>query len=183
MGGVRGDPHIYPRRSITFNFTKTTTSSDSSSDSNSTSSVDISTRSDAIPGDVVKIHFGPTNSASEDYYYINKSDATLSGLGLDNLSITTQDSAQAALKTIDEAIVKKDTIRAYYGAMQNRMENTMAQLRLQAENLQIAESRISDIDIAQEMTYFVKNQILSQSAIAMLAQANSMPQMALRLIS
>jgi flagellin len=66
--------------------------------------------------------------------------------------------------------------------MQNRLENTITNLTIQAENMQAAESRISDVDVATEMTEFVRQQILSQSAIAMLAQANSLPRMAMQLI-
>ena len=66
--------------------------------------------------------------------------------------------------------------------MQNRLENTVTNLTVQSENLQAAESRIRDVDVATEMTNFVRNQVLTQSAVAMLSQANSMPQMALQLI-
>ena len=66
--------------------------------------------------------------------------------------------------------------------MQNRLENTVSNLRIQSENVQAAESRISDTDVATEMTEFVRNQILTQSAVAMLAQANSLPKMAMQLI-
>ena len=72
--------------------------------------------------------------------------------------------------------------RAYFGALQNRLENTVSNLQIQAENLQAAESRISDVDVAREMTTFVRNQVLTQAATAMLSQANSMPQMAVRLL-
>ena len=97
--------------------------------------------------------------------------------GGDLISIKTQDLAQKALERIDAAIVQKDKVRAHLGALQNRFENTITNLSVQAENLQAAESRISDTDVAVEMTEFVRNQILSQSATAMLAQANSLPQM------
>lgn len=130
----------------------------------------------------VKIHFGPMNDSAEDYYYIEKRDCTLKGLGIDKLSIETQDKAQGALVQIDQAIAVKDQARAYYGAMQNRLENTVANLTIQAENLQASESRISDVDVATEMTNFVRNQILTQSAVAMLSQANTLPQMAMQLI-
>jgi flagellin len=66
--------------------------------------------------------------------------------------------------------------------MQNRLSNTITNLTIQAENLQAAESRISDIDVATEMTEFVRQQILSQAAVSMLSQANSLPQMALQLL-
>lgn len=98
------------------------------------------------------------------------------------MNIATQENAQISLEAINKAIVEKDKIRANLGAMQNRLENTITNLQIQAENLQAAESRISDADTALEMTRFVKNQILTQAATAMLAQANSLPQMALQLI-
>ncbi len=97
-------------------------------------------------------------------------------------TIATQEDAQQSLTAIANAIEAKDKIRAHLGALQNRLENTVSNLTIQAENLRSAESRISDVDVAQEMTEFVRSQILSQSAVAMLGQANSMPQMAMQLI-
>ena len=97
-------------------------------------------------------------------------------------TIATQEDAQKALDAIQKAIVEKDKIRADLGALQNRLENTITNITTQAENLQAAESRISDVDVATEMTAFVRQQILAQSAVAMLSQANSMPQMAMQLI-
>ncbi|MDE7063878.1 MAG: flagellin, partial [Desulfovibrionaceae bacterium] len=91
------------------------------------------------------------------------------------ISIKTQDEAQQALERIDNAIVTKDKVRAHLGALQNRLENTVTNLSIQAENLQASESRISDVDVATEMTEFVRSQILSQAATSMLAQANSLP--------
>ncbi len=141
----------------------------------------------------MKVHFGAGNASSEDYYYIQIGTATASALGVGNqsarsatdsagFSISTQQAAQQALVALNEAIVSKDNIRANLGALQNRLENTITNLTIQAENLQAAESRISDVDVAQEMTSFVRNQILTQSAVAMLSQANSLPQMAMQLI-
>ena len=138
----------------------------------------------------LKIHFGPNNASAEDYYYIQIGSATASALGLGNQSdpatagfaVSTQSAAQAALLAITQAIVSKDKIRAALGALQNRLENTVSNLTIQAENLQAAESRISDVDVATEMTNFVRNQILTQAAVSMLAQANSLPRMALNLI-
>lgn len=100
----------------------------------------------------------------------------------DAYTISTQEAAQRALVGINNAIVSKDKIRAHLGAMQNRLENTITNLNVQAENLQAAESRISDVDVATEMTQFVRNQILAQASVAMLGQANSLPQMAMQLI-
>lgn len=100
----------------------------------------------------------------------------------DGMNIATQENAQIALDAINNAIVEKDKIRANLGALQNRLENTISNLNIQAENLQSAESRISDVDVSTEMTEFVRNQILAQSATAMLSQANSLPRMATQII-
>ncbi len=97
--------------------------------------------------------------------------------------ILTQSAAQKALAALDTAINKKDIARANLGAIQNRLENTITNLEIQAENLQAAESRISDADIATEMTEFTSSNILAQAAVSMLAQANSLPQLALQLLS
>ena len=139
----------------------------------------------------LKVHFGTGNDSSEDYYYIQIGDSTASALGVGNgaksgtagYTISTQSAAQNALDALQKAIVSKDKIRANLGALQNRLENTISNLKIQSENIQAAESRISDADVASEMTQFVRNQILTQSAIAMLSQANSMPRLALQLIS
>ena len=100
----------------------------------------------------------------------------------DIISIKTQELAQQALNRLDSAIVRKDQVRAHLGAMQNRLENTVSNINIQAENLLAAESRISDVDVATEMTTFVRNQILTQSATSMLAQANAFPHMLLELL-
>jgi len=137
----------------------------------------------------LKVHFGTGNDCSEDYYYIQIDNATASALGVglgagtgSGASISTQALAQQALDVLQKAIVSKDKIRANLGALQNRLENTVQVLEIQAENVQAAESRISDVDVATEMTEFVKNQILTQAAVSMLSQANSLPRMALSLI-
>ena len=98
------------------------------------------------------------------------------------MSIKTQELAQKGIVRINDAIVRKDQIRSHLGAVQNRLENTVTNLNIQAENLQAAESRISDVDVATEMTTFVRNQILTQTATAMLSQANAFPHMLMELI-
>ncbi|MEF3695795.1 flagellin [Desulfolutivibrio sp.] len=112
--------------------------------------------------------------------YISESSMTSSDSSTS--SISTQQLAQQALITVKNAIISKDKIRANLGALQNRLENTISNLQIQAENLQAAESRISDVDVATEMTEFVRQQILTQAAVAMLSQANSLPRMALQLM-
>jgi flagellin len=137
----------------------------------------------------LKVHFGTGNDSAEDYYYIRIGTSTASALGVGlsrgtgaGASISTQELAQQSLDALNKAITSKDKIRANLGALQNRLENTITNLTVQAENLQAAESRISDVDVATEMTNFVRNQILTQGAVAMLSQANTLPQMALQLM-
>jgi len=140
-------------------------------------------------GNQMKIHFGTGNSSAEDYYYVKIGEATASALGVGNgaavgagYTISTQSAAQVALEALDSAIKTKDNIRANLGALANRLANTVSNLSIQAENLQGAESRISDVDVATEMTEFTRNQILVQAGVSMLAQANQLPPLALRLL-
>jgi flagellin len=135
------------------------------------------------------IHFGIGNNSAEDYYFINIGCATASALGVGlgatssgGRSISTQALAESALTAINLAIVSKDKIRAQLGATENRLADTVQNLTIQAQNEQASESQISDVDVATEMTCFVRSQILTQSAVAMLSQANSIPKMALQLI-
>ena len=130
----------------------------------------------------VKIHFGTGNDSAEDYYYIQAQDFTTSGLSISTININSQGSAQNALGIIDLAILTKDRGRAHFGAVINRLENTVSNLTIQAENIAAGEAQISDVDVAYEMTRFINNQIKSQAAVAMLSQANMMPQMALTLL-
>ena len=111
-------------------------------------------------------------------------------LGLDNsfLAITGNsndqniDEAGKAITAVRDAINKVSDQRATLGAMQNRLDHKIANLKTTAENLTASESRIRDVDMAEEMTNFTKNNILSQAATAMLAQANSLPQNVLSLL-
>jgi len=106
---------------------------------------------------------------------------TAGGAGA-GLNILTEDAAVTALATITAAINTKDSARATFGYKMNRLESTIAILDIQSENLMAAESRISDVDVATEMATLTRTQVLSQAGIAMLAQANAMPQMALTLL-
>jgi len=126
----------------------------------------------------VSIHFG----GASDKIDIVGSKMTKAGLGLSALAITTAASARAAITALDSAINAKDTARAKFGYNINRLESTGQVLNIQAENLLAAESRISDVDVATEMATLTRNQVLSQAGTSMLAQANSIPQMALTLL-
>jgi len=98
------------------------------------------------------------------------------------IDISSRETADAAITTIQAAIEKVSTERARLGAYQNRLEHTINNLGASAENLTAAESRIRDVDMAKEMMEFTKNSILQQAAQAMLAQANIQPQGVLQLL-
>ncbi len=98
------------------------------------------------------------------------------------LNVMTKEDASRALKTLDSAISKVSTERGKLGAIQNRLEHTINNLGTSSENLTSAESRIRDVDMAKEMSTYSKNNILSQAAQAMLAQANQQPQQVLSLL-
>jgi len=117
---------------------------------------------------------------------------TAQGLGLQNpngpphtatfISLSSPDRANMAIGLLDEALKAVNKQRADLGAYQNRLEYAMKGLAVGAENLQASESRIRDVDMAEQMVEFVKNQILVQSSTAMLAQANTKPQTVLELL-
>jgi flagellin len=113
---------------------------------------------------------------------LDLNDITTSSLGLSNVDVSTSANAASALANIDNAISAVATARAEYGSIQNRFEATIANLQVTSENLTSAESRIRDADIALETSLFTKNQILVQTGIATLAQANALPQQALALL-
>ena len=109
---------------------------------------------------------------------------TADGLDVSNAVVTVGSTADAnsLTKAIDSALVKVSTQRAKFGALQNRLEHTIKNVDNTSENLQSAESRIRDVDMAKEMMNFSKNNILNQAAQAMLSQANQQPQNVLQLL-
>jgi flagellin len=113
---------------------------------------------------------------------------TADGLGVrqvgtgDTLTIETPEDANRSIGTIDAALKKINKQRADLGAYQNRLEHAVRGIDVGAENLQAAESRIRDVDMAKEMVDYTKNQILQQSGTAMLAQANTKTQSVLQLL-
>jgi len=129
------------------------------------------------------IHFGVDSSGSDSTIDVNSVDVTAVTLGIDSAtSLTTADNAATALTTVTTAIKSKDSARASFGYSMNRLSMSSNVLNIQAENLMAAESRVSDVDVATEMSTLTRNQVLAQAGVAMLAQANSMPQMALTLL-
>lgn len=123
------------------------------------------------------IHFGVGSSIT-----VGSVDVKSSALGIAAASLTNATNAASALNSVTTAITRKDSARASFGYMMNRLQSTSQVLDIQAENLMSSESRISDVDVATEMAALTKNQVLSQAGISMLSQANSMPQMALTLL-
>ena len=99
------------------------------------------------------------------------------------VSVATQDEANKAIEIINTALETVSAEIARYGAMQNRLEHTINNLKVSEENLQSAESRIRDADMASEIVEFSKNKIIAQSGTAMLAQANAAPQGILQLLN
>lgn len=102
--------------------------------------------------------------------------------GVIGINISSQEDANKAITTINDAIEQVSTQRSELGAYQNRLEHTINSLGTSSENLTAAESRIRDVDMAQEMMSFTKNNILTQASQAMLAQANQLPQGVLQLL-
>ena len=131
---------------------------------------------------------GAANLAITDLSSVNILDAladfteSQDGAAGSGLSLSTASGAQSAFSTIESAITIKDTYRAKLGYYMKRLETAESVLGIQSENLLTAESRVSDADVATEMANMTRTQVLAQAGVAMLAQANAMPQMALTLL-
>lgn len=124
----------------------------------------------------IKFHIGTYNVENEDYYYVNFNSLTSQALGILGVNVLDTFAAQNAIGSIDTAISSKDTERTRIGAYVGRLQGTIAQLQISRENATASESEIRDADIASEMSKFVKAQILMQTGVSMLAQANMLPQ-------
>ncbi|OGJ88046.1 MAG: hypothetical protein A2268_04555 [Candidatus Raymondbacteria bacterium RifOxyA12_full_50_37] len=127
------------------------------------------------------LHIGP-NSSSNDQFTVTISGTSIGAMGLTSSSITTQMRANSALTSIDVALGSINQLRSDLGAYVNRLEHAINNLDNQEHNTQAAESLIRDVDFASETSQFTRNQILTQSATAMLAQANAIPQNVLTLL-
>jgi flagellin len=131
-----------------------------------------------------KFHIG-ANSGQSITVTIGTMNANALGttsLKIASVKVDTVTNANAAITAIDKAIEQVSTERSKLGAIQNRLEHTINNLGATSENLTAAESRIRDVDMAKEMMEFTKNNILTQAAQAMLAQANQVPQGVLQLL-
>jgi flagellin len=136
--------------------------------------------------DTAKLTFqvGIRNTSTNDRMAITVASAKTADLKVNasNLSVTTKEGAQAALSKLDTALSSVSSIRARLGAYENRLSSTIANLAIAQENVSAANSRIRDMDAAQETSNLTKAQILLQAGVSVLAQANAVPQVALNLI-
>ena len=128
----------------------------------------------------INLHVTEQNTGGSISVSLQKMDSTV--LGTSTIAIGTAAGATAAIKTAKDAIEKISSMRSTFGALQNRLEHTINNLGVQAENITASESRIRDVDMAKEMMAYTKNNILVQASQAMLAQANQVPQGVLQLL-
>ena len=136
---------------------------------------------DAAKGGGLRLQIGDTGD-SFNQLTVSIGDMHSEAIGIGDVDISTQDGAAAALDKIKAAINNVSDTRGNMGALQNRLDHTINNLGVMKENIQNAESTIRDTDVAEEMMTYTKNSILNQSAQAMLAQANQLPQGVLQLL-
>ena len=134
-----------------------------------------------VTNNAMNLQIGDTN-AKFNKLEVAVRDMHASKLGLDAISVSSEKEAGAAIDVINEAINTVSSQRGRLGAVQNRLEHTINNLSVNAENMTAAESRIRDVDMAKEMMDYTKNNILVQASQAMLAQANQVPQGVLQLL-
>ncbi len=130
----------------------------------------------------IRLQVGIDTTVNEDYYAVTLENMNASALGLNTTSLTNTANAAAAITLMDSAINTKDTERTRVGAYVSRLNYTISNLQISQENATASESTIRDADFAMETANLTRSQILMQSATAMLAQANSMPNYVLSLL-
>ncbi len=135
-------------------------------------------------GGLLDIQVGTHNDDFKDRISFNAgaANATLESLGLTAESVATKAQAQQSIARSDSALISVNAIRANFGALQNRLQSTIANIAVFDENISAANSRIRDADVAVESTELMRNNILMQAGVSVLGQANSMQQVALKLL-
>ncbi len=133
-------------------------------------------------GSTITFQVGTGTTSGIDTIQLSTSDTLASTLGLSSLDIGSGGNPSLAITSLDTAINAVSRVRGQFGAAQNRLTTTIANLQIQSENLSAAESRIRDVDVAVETSALTRNSILQQAAISILAQANTQPQAALQLL-
>lgn len=136
-------------------------------------------------GDALEIQVGLNNSPENDrfQYDTQKLNITAQALGVDGMNTETKENAQGNLEKIDHAIQQLSENRSEVGALQNRLQSSIANINVYDENLSAARSRIYDVDMATETSELTKSNILTQSGVSVLSQANSNAMSALKLLS
>ncbi len=135
-------------------------------------------------GAVFEVQVGTRNNPNIDRIVFDaaKADSTVAALGINLTSVADKASAQNSLSAIDTAIVSISAMRADFGALQNRLQSTVNALAVSNENLSAANSRIRDVDVAEETSELTRNNILLQAGTSVLAQANQSSAVALSLL-
>lgn len=136
-------------------------------------------------GSVLDFQVGTRNDPNIDRltFDASKADANSSALGVNLTSVADKASAQNSLAAIDSAIVSVSAMRADFGAIQNRLQSTIGNIAVSVENLSAANSRIRDVDVAEETAELTRNNILLQAGTSVLAQANQTSNTALSLLN
>jgi flagellin len=136
----------------------------------------LDSKDNAAPINVLRIDLQDINSS------VGEKGLNLGEAPEDGAHVASKDAAQQTINRVDDAITKVSGYRATLGALQNRLNSAMSNLAVQAENANAANSRIRDTDFADESARLTQTNILKQSGVAVLAQANQTPQLALRLL-
>jgi flagellin len=135
-------------------------------------------------GGIMDIQVGVHNDPFKDRISFNASaaNATLEALGMTAEALATKEMAQRSIACVDDAMISVNAMRANFGAMQNRLGSTINNLAIAHENFSAANSRIRDTDVAEETAALTRNSILIQAGVSVLGQANTMQQVALKLL-
>jgi flagellin len=133
-------------------------------------------------GGTMEFHVGAFAGPENRISYSLSTDARANALGIDGINLADKSGAREALQTVDNALVKLGEMRANFGAIQNRLNTTVSNLDIQYENLSAANSRIRDTDVAKESAEMASANILQNASVSVLAQANQMPSVAMKLL-
>ena len=131
---------------------------------------------------VLTFQIGIRNVAANDRIAVNTLDATAATLGVSTVDLSTQAGAQTALATIDAGLSSVSLARANFGAVGNRLSSVIQSIQASSESLSAANSRIRDVDVADETSKMARTQVMMQAGVSVLAQANQAPQIALKLL-
>jgi len=134
-------------------------------------------------GGEMQFHVGAFSGDENVIKYELSTNATASEIGISDLSVGTKEEARKTLKIVDSALNKVGAMRANFGSIQSRLNSTTSNLDIQFENLSAARSRITDTDVAKETSEMTSANILQNAAVSVLAQANQLPTVALKLMA